>query len=94
MGGGLMQLVAFGPADGYATGNPYITFFEKPTIKTERPCVKSDDTCIICFECMSNDEAIDCVCCKKVFHTKCIETWTKMKYSCPHCRTVWKKWKN
>ena len=29
MGGGLMQLVAYGSQDVYLTGNPQITFFPK-----------------------------------------------------------------
>ena len=35
MGGGLMQLVAYGAQDIYLTGNPQITFFKRSTADTQ-----------------------------------------------------------
>ena len=34
MGGGLMQLVAYGAQDVYLTGNPQITFWKVTTVAT------------------------------------------------------------
>lgn len=108
MGGGLMQLVAYGAQDIYLTGNDQIRFREngqllvfseldEKTIEAnffdeynKRLEVLSNDDCIICCECMTGDKAIDCICCKKIFHVKCVGTWTKNKNTCPHCRTPWK----
>ncbi len=97
MGGGLMQLVSYGTRDIYLSGNSQIRFYEhdEKTIESNffynrRANVPSNDDCIICCECMTGDKAIDCMCCKKIFHVKCIGTWTKNKNTCPHCRTPWK----
>ena len=54
--------------------------------------VKNDtnENCIICYEHMSENFLIDCLYCKKIYHTKCINIWININNSCPWCRSSWK----
>ena len=41
--------------------------------------------CIICFENITSDPFI-CSCCNTYYHDNCIEKWSNIQITCPHCR--------
>ena len=41
--------------------------------------------CIICFENITSDPFI-CSCCNTYYHVNCIEKWSNINITCPHCR--------
>ena len=46
-----------------------------------------DDVCIICHgELKSN--YLQCTCCNKICHQKCINNWFAMRKTCPVCRSL------
>lgn len=46
-----------------------------------------DDVCIICHgELTSN--YLQCTCCNKICHQKCINKWFAMRKTCPVCRSL------
>jgi hypothetical protein len=46
----------------------------------------NDEECIICKECLSNEDTYKLPECCHVYHTKCIVTWFRNENNaCPHC---------
>ena len=45
------------------------------------------EECLVCLSIIHfYQKARKCKSCKKIFHHKCLETWSKINSICPHCR--------
>lgn len=44
--------------------------------------------CSICIEHYKNDEIVNCLECKHIYHQECIKLWLENNNSCPICRNV------
>lgn len=48
-----------------------------------------DDDCLICLNKINNKETVmECIKCKKQFHTSCLKKWISHKEICPNCRNM------
>lgn len=45
------------------------------------------DICAICLSGFEANRAIYITKCNHVYHSECIKTWFKKKYTCPLCKT-------
>ncbi|PIC23662.1 hypothetical protein B9Z55_017284 [Caenorhabditis nigoni] len=54
-----------------------------------KPGELADTDCLICIEEMESEEGtIKCECCKRRYHTECVQEWFKTKRTCPACSSV------
>ncbi|PIC14104.1 hypothetical protein B9Z55_027382 [Caenorhabditis nigoni] len=54
-----------------------------------KPGELADTGCLICIEEMESEEGtIKCECCKRRYHTECVQEWFKTKRTCPACSSV------
>ncbi|PIC23660.1 hypothetical protein B9Z55_017282 [Caenorhabditis nigoni] len=54
-----------------------------------KPGELADTDCLICIEEMESEGGtIKCECCKRRYHTKCVQKWFKTKRTCPACSSV------
>ncbi len=66
----------------------------KDTIKIKTSCVKFSEVknednkkCMVCLLEFDDDDDVQCLECKHVFHHKCLDEWVKYKPECPTCRS-------
>jgi hypothetical protein len=100
MGGGLLQLVAYGAQEPYLniqterTGKRKfseieveIKFYDFKRFKASEP-----EMCSICHINMTNKEVlVSCPDCKKFLHKDCMQKWLLHQQTCPCCRSdSWK----
>ncbi|CAP20608.2 Protein CBG23864 [Caenorhabditis briggsae] len=63
----------------------------QPLLKTPevKPGELADTDCLICIEEMESEEGtIKCECCKRRYHTECVQEWFKTKRTCPACSSA------
>ncbi|CAP20873.2 Protein CBG24211 [Caenorhabditis briggsae] len=54
-----------------------------------KPGELADTDCLICIEEMESEEGtIKCECCKRRYHTECVQEWFKTKRTCPACSSA------
>lgn len=76
-------------------GNTYLYLFRKNYAKANRERIPSgiatmvseEDVCIICLNKVREGQNVARIACMHVFHSHCLHKWSKLKTTCPICKS-------
>ena len=58
----------------------------KEVVRSKLPSQQVDEICTVCLVKYEQDEIVNTLPCKHIFHENCIQTWFESNDTCPLCR--------